>query len=367
MTNELVASGAPMNAVDIRKQVNLIQSIMAEVMVGPSKENPDGVHYGVIPGCKKPSLFKPGAEKLAMVFHLRPTIAPDRDIVVRDMANGHREITVYCHILNVDGSELATGVGSCSTMESKYRYRGGEKNSTGKPVPTEYWNLKKEEKYKEAQELIGGRGFGVMKGDTGWEIAVMGEKQENADIADVYNTVLKIAKKRAFIDGILSSTAASDIFTQDIEELPEGILPGEEAPPARPPIADPKRKSETAAAPAPAAPASTAPAAAPSADAPGDAQEPADEAPAAQGVVPEGCLVLSGRLEKVTIVKEGDNDNGHWKLYGITDAKGVRYSSFSDTVFKTASAVVAARGAARIVFKKDAKGYNNIVSLDAVN
>jgi hypothetical protein len=109
-------------------------------------------------------------------------------------------------------------------MESKYRYRGGEKTSTGKPLPTEYWNLKKDGKITEAQELIGGDNFGPGKINGKWEICKVGEKMENPDIADLYNTVLKIAKKRAYIDGILSATAASDFFTQDIEDFSEGVI-----------------------------------------------------------------------------------------------------------------------------------------------
>jgi len=46
-----------------------------------------------------------------------------------------------------------------------------------------------------------------------------GGKAENPDIADVYNTVLKIAKKRAHVDAIITVTAASDIFIQDVEDL----------------------------------------------------------------------------------------------------------------------------------------------------
>jgi hypothetical protein len=51
-----------------------------------------------------------------------------------------------------------------------------------------------------------------------------GEKGENEDPADCYNTVLKMAKKRAYVDAMLTATAASDIFTQDIEEMiPEAV------------------------------------------------------------------------------------------------------------------------------------------------
>ena len=213
MENSLaVGSNQTLTALDIQTQVNLIQSVMKQVM---QKDQ----HYGIIPGCKKPSLLKPGAEKIAMTFRLRPVIG-NTDINILQMDGGHREITVYCHILNMDGTELSTGVGSCSTMESKYRYRGGEKTSTGQPVPKEYWNLKKEGKMAEALDTIGGKGFGTMKENDIWVICEHGEKMDNPDIADVYNTVLKMAKKRAYVDGILSATAASDIFTQDIEDLP---------------------------------------------------------------------------------------------------------------------------------------------------
>lgn len=209
---ESTSAIAPMTAVMIREQVNLIQTVMGEVMQ-------DGIHYGTIPGCgPKPALLKPGAEKLSMVFRLRPIIDNNRDVNFLDMGNGHREVRVYCHVISANGVELSTGVGSCSTMETKYRYRGGEKKLTGKPVPKDYWNLKKEGKIKEALELIGGAGFGVAKGESGWEICELGAKMENPDIADTYNTVLKMAKKRAYVDGILSATAASDIFTQDIDD-----------------------------------------------------------------------------------------------------------------------------------------------------
>ena len=209
----------PLTADKIKAQVALIQDVMKSVMK-------DGEHYGVIPGCgKKPSLLKPGAEKLSMTFRLRPIMDNDRDIRITELPNGHREVHVYCHIVNAAGQELATGIGSCSTMESKYRYRGGEKIFTGRPVPTEYWNTKKTDPSK-ALESIGGKGYGTAKNpDTqAWEIIEFGEKMENPDLADCYNTILKMGKKRAFVDGILAATGASDIFTQDIEDMnPEDL------------------------------------------------------------------------------------------------------------------------------------------------
>ena len=43
-------------------------------------------------------------------------------------------------------------------------------------------------------------------------------RAENPDIADIYNTCLKMSKKRSVIDAVLTATGASAIFTQDIEE-----------------------------------------------------------------------------------------------------------------------------------------------------
>ena len=229
-----------LTAHQVKQQVQLIQEVMRSIMQ-------EGQHYGKVPGCgDKPTLLKPGAEKLSLTFRLRPVINNGQDIRITELGGGHREINVYCHILNSDGVEMATGIGSCSTMESKYRYRGGEKIPTGRAVPRDYWNLKKDGKISEAQESIGGRGFGVAKINGAWEICSLGEKMENPDIADTYNTILKMAKKRAYVDGILSATAASDIFTQDLEDLPSTSVVQEEAPAvnSKPPVDMPVAKKQ---------------------------------------------------------------------------------------------------------------------------
>ena len=60
-----------------------------------------------------------------------------------------------------------------------------------------------------------------------------GERVEHDNPADYYNTILKMAKKRAYVDAIITATACSDIFTQDLEEM-EGLLHGVESKMARP-------------------------------------------------------------------------------------------------------------------------------------
>ena len=45
------------------------------------------------------------------------------------------------------------------------------------------------------------------------------QRVEYDNPADYYNTALKMAKKRAHVDAILTATAASDCFTQDVEDM----------------------------------------------------------------------------------------------------------------------------------------------------
>lgn len=197
----------------IQGQVNLIQKVMNQVMKS-------GEHYGTIPGCgNKPTLLKPGAEKLSSTFHL----APKYDIKSTELGNSHREYEIVC-TLTLIGSDtfIGQGVGSCSTMEGKYRYR-----STVKKCPEcgEESIIKGKKEYGGGwlcYKKKGGCGAKWNDGDPIIEDQADG-KAEHDNPADYYNTVLKMAKKRAHVDAILTATAASDIFTQDIEDMPEVI------------------------------------------------------------------------------------------------------------------------------------------------
>ncbi len=207
-----------MQTADVQRQVNVIQDVMRSVMS-------DGEHYGIIPGTNKPSLLKPGAEKLSLVFRLRP----EYQVTRTDLPGGHREYEITCTLYHIPtGQSVGQGVGSATTMENKYRFRTGPTELTETPVPKEYWSTRKDNPSK-ALEMIGGKGFTTKKNDAGqWVIAVQGEKVEHDNPADYYNTILKMAKKRAHVDAILTATAASDIFTQDTEDLAEnGAIQGQ--------------------------------------------------------------------------------------------------------------------------------------------
>ena len=225
--NEVVqTSGALvlLTAQDVAARIGRVQEVMKGVMQGPSKENAMGVHYGLIPGCgDKPTLLQPGAQILGVTFG----IYADPTETIVDMPNGHREVRVKVAMRRLDtDAVVAYGMGSCSTMEAKYRFRKGDAEVTDQQVPKAYWDAKKTDP-KKAQDLIGGSGYGTKKVDGAWFITKgSSEKVENTNPAEYYNTVGKIAFKRAYVHGTINATACSDIFTQDIEDMVE-VLRGE--------------------------------------------------------------------------------------------------------------------------------------------
>lgn len=208
MTSDVVHVAEPVGQLqhalsveNVRAQVGAIQALMAGAMR-------DGEHYGVIPGTNKPSLLKPGAEKLCMMFRLSPAYSVSRG----DLSAGHRDYEVVCTLTSIRSGEVwGSGVGSCSTMETRYRFRRSE-TDTGLPIPRDY---------RDNKGAYRAQGFKAAKDAEGkWYWAKV-ERVEHDNPADYYNTALKMAKKRALVDAVLTVTAASDIFTQDTEDLAE--------------------------------------------------------------------------------------------------------------------------------------------------
>ena len=179
-------SGRSLTAIDIRAQVNLVQDVMQAVM---RKD----VHFGIIPGCKQPSLFKAGSEVLLTTFRIAVSIEVE-DLSTSDCIR-YRVRTIGTH--QGSGIVVGEGIGECSSNEDKYKWR-------------KCYNKKEFDSFPENRRRIKFTKFGE-------------DMQVRTEPADLANTVLKMAKKRAQIDLTLTATAASDIFTQDVEDLPEEI------------------------------------------------------------------------------------------------------------------------------------------------
>ena len=177
--------------------------------------------YGVIPGTQKPTLLKPGAEKLCTLYGLSPEYILEHSIEDWTGADHSGESFFYYRFkcrLTKNGILLGEGVGSCNSWESKYRYREGKRlcPACGKDAI-----IKGRADYGGGWLCFakkGGCGAKYKDGDKSIEGQDVG-RVPNPDIADQVNTIQKMGQKRALIAGVLVATNASEFYTQDIEDM----------------------------------------------------------------------------------------------------------------------------------------------------
>lgn len=142
---------------DSMKKINEFQEVIQKTLV------PNHDYGQAFFGSGKPSLLKPGAEKILMLLGL----ASQYEIIeqIQDYDEGFFAYTIRC-ILTKNGIVVTEGLGHCNSKEKKYE-------------------SDKQDKY-----MLG-------------------------------NTCLKMAKKRAQVDAALTVGSLSNIFTQDLEDMVE--------------------------------------------------------------------------------------------------------------------------------------------------
>jgi hypothetical protein len=214
MEDKLAIFMPVMQLEDVAKRRNAIVDFTAKAM---QKD----IDFGVIPGATKPTLLKPGAEKLCTLFGLSPqfTIIKSVEDWVGKEYGGEPFFYYLYHCSLKRGDYLVgEGDGSCNSHETKYRYRNA------RPVCP---NCGKEAIIKGKEEYgggwlcfakKGGCGAKFVDGDTAITEQQVG-KVLNTDVADQANTILKMAQKRALIAATLIAVNASEFFTQDIEDM----------------------------------------------------------------------------------------------------------------------------------------------------
>jgi hypothetical protein len=179
----------------------------------------EGQDFGVIPGTDKPSLLKPGAEKITKLLGLADKY--ELATQVEDWGKPFFHYVVKCTLISVaSGSVISEGFGSCNSMESKYRWRDAKKKCP---------ECGAEAIIKGKAEYGGGWICFAKKGGCGYKWpdgAEEIEKQktgqvENDDIYSIVNTLMKMAEKRALVDAALHAGRLSQVFTQDIEDMPQ--------------------------------------------------------------------------------------------------------------------------------------------------
>jgi len=218
-----------MNVAQALERLEEFQKFCREYLQESRDGGQDGGDYGVIPGTKKKTLLKSGAEKLCEIYGLA-----DEYVMLREIENwesGLFAYTVKCVLKSRrDDSLVGEGLGSCSSYESKYRWREQERSC---PTCGKATIIKGKEQYGGGWlcwAKRGGCGAKFTANDPAMVNQIVG-RTENPDIIDTVNTILKMAKKRAKIDAVIGVTRSSGIFTQDLEEVPSHpvVEPGSEA------------------------------------------------------------------------------------------------------------------------------------------
>lgn len=151
---ETVLPTLAVTLVEARERIQILREFVSEMMI-------EGQDYGMIPGCSKPTLLKPGAEKLCDVFGFSKEVEVVNRLEDWEKGIFHYEVKVSLTSKRTGHLE-AEGIGSCNTREKKYA---------------------------------------------------------SQDPYTLVNTMMKMAKKRSLVDAVLSATRSSNLFTQDMEDL----------------------------------------------------------------------------------------------------------------------------------------------------
>ncbi len=267
----------------------------------------EGLDYGVIPGTKKKTLLKPGAEKIAKLLDLAD-LCEETD-KIEDWEKPFFKYDYKVRLVSLlTGQTVSEGIGSCNSMESKYRWRWvpepelpagidrkalktkGFKKTVFEPdfalnkrettgqygKPESYWDeWAKAIASGKAQPAV--RQMGKDKREyQGYERVVDTALYQipNDDIYSQVNTIKKMSKKRALVDAGLSVGRLSDLFTQDLDDFVDAE--GSEAP-AEEKAPPPQKAPEKTKPKAPAGGRQARPQSAPKGEDPGPEPEGIDE------------------------------------------------------------------------------------------
>lgn len=170
---------------EIRERRKVIKQILKDLM---EKD----VHYGIIPGTRKPTLYKPGAEMILSTFQL----SPEFEVIDRSTTDEIRYVIKTRITHYPTGIVMGHGLGEASSNEVKYKWRSAISEAEWEATP----ESRRRFKYEYNDEV---------------------RKQVRTEIADAANTVLKMGKKRSLTDATFTVTACSDMFEQDLDDRTE--------------------------------------------------------------------------------------------------------------------------------------------------
>ena len=154
----------------------------------------DGTDYSVIPGTQKPTLLKPGAEKLLMAAGLGFTIER-----IPEPGTDARQGVTYRTTIRRGDDILAQCDGYAGYDEDRFYQASAQRR-----IEAERRERSNAAKYQRAVN------------SKKWE------DLPEEDYRAPWNSVMKMAEKRSLVGAVLNALAASGLFTQDLEDMPDG-------------------------------------------------------------------------------------------------------------------------------------------------
>jgi len=118
----------------------------------------EGIDFGTIPGTKGRTLYKPGAEKLSLLFGLEVHTERIQVVQEKDYLRAEFKTTIF----DRTGRLIAEAEGICTSREKRYRV----------------------------------------------------QMEKGKDIDDLYHTIIRIASKRSFVAAVRQATGASAFFEE---------------------------------------------------------------------------------------------------------------------------------------------------------
>jgi hypothetical protein len=169
----------PMAVISARQLIERreqIQAAIKEVMV-------EGLHYGVIPGAKGLSLRREGAAMLANMFQIG-----QEPIVVDKCTPTEVRFHVECRLIHTPSQQyLGSGYGVCTSNEEKYRWRAAKSRKEYENADPTARRIKYKGKYE--------------------------DQQVRASPWDQFQTIMSMAKKRAFVDAVKDTLSVGEVLT----------------------------------------------------------------------------------------------------------------------------------------------------------
>lgn len=243
----------------------VIRQIVTDLI---EKDMIKGIHYGKIGTSDKDNLLQPGADLIlsTLQWHAIPRVLPSSIIDYGDETRAPTlrydvEATI---IDNETGEVLSTAIGSCNNREKKYAYRWVQRHdvpsfldpdtllmqqsklsepdfaikkreTAGKwGKPEEHWD-----KFEAAKkDFEAGKKDGTVvrkqypkdkngREILGYEIVTTMYRIPNMEAADIDNTLIKMAFKRARVSATIFGSGSGYRFTSDLEDIEENRRAGE--------------------------------------------------------------------------------------------------------------------------------------------